>query len=56
MEPIKNIYEDEQKKLDNLVREELELVFRIQNLLSDYGYKMEPALVNGVPEIKLSKI
>lgn len=55
MEPIQNIYEDEQKKLDDSVRTEMELTFRINDLLHDYGYVMEPALVNGVPEIKFTK-
>ena len=55
MEPVRNIYEDEQKKLDDDLRAEVELTFRINNLLQEYGYVMEPALVDGVPEIKFSK-
>lgn len=52
---VKNIYEDEQEKLDDMVKEELEMTFKISSILSDYGYVMEPTMVDGLPEIKFTK-
>ena len=54
-ERVQNIYPDEQVKLDDAMKAELELSFKISNLLSEYGYAMEPTLVNGLPEIKFVK-
>jgi len=53
---VKNIYPDEQTKIDDDTKDEMELTARIMHLLDDYGYTIEPTLVNGLPEIKFMKI
>lgn len=53
---IKNIYPDEQAKLDEDLKLEIELSYKLYHLLEDYGYTLEPVLVDGMPEIKFVKI
>lgn len=55
MNEVKNIYPDEQTKIDDDIKDEMELTLKIMALLNDYGYNMEPTLVNGLPEVKFVK-
>lgn len=53
---IRNAYKDEQKKIDDDFNTELELSFKIQELLERYGYFMEAELKSGVPVVQLTKL
>lgn len=53
---IKNIYPDEQEKISNDAKEILELSLKMKALLDDYGYAMEPTLVDGLPDIRFVKV
>ena len=48
-------YEDEQVKLDNDGMTELELVFKIQDLLDVYGYNLGTSMEDGLPVLELTK-
>lgn len=48
-------YENETVKLDNDAMTELELVFKIQDLLDDYGYSLGTAMEDGLPVLELTK-
>lgn len=54
--PTLNAYEDEQVKLDDMTEEVGELWLQISALLQEKGYKMRPILVNGLPDVVLSKL
>ena len=56
MSPVMSAYEDEQVKLDEMTEEVGELWLEIASLLRDKGYKMRPILVNGLPDVVLSKL
>lgn len=55
-EPVQSIYPDEQEKLDNRLKQEVELAAIINKALEDYGYVIEPVMVNGLPEIRFRKV
>ena len=48
-------YPDEQVKLDNDAMIELELIFKIQDLLDEYGYNLDATLRDGLPDLELTK-
>lgn len=50
-----NAYEDEQVKIDNDYMVEMELIFKIQDLLDDYGYSLGTAIEDGIPVLELTK-
>jgi len=50
---IENVYPDEQEKLDNKFKIELELSMKIQDLLDLYNYSFEAKVVDGLPEVTL---
>lgn len=50
-----NIYQDEQEKIDSELKKELELNFKMADLLGRYGYKMEAVLEDGLPVIRFTK-
>lgn len=56
MEETKNVYPDEQVKLDDEFKLRLELSMKISDLLDTYGYTIEAVLVDGLPEIDLKKV
>lgn len=53
--PVRNAYKDEQEKIDDRFKIELELSFKLSDLLERYGYDLEARLVGGLPEIQLVK-
>ena len=55
MSEVKNIYADEQKKLDNREMIELELTLKLLDLLDLYNYSLDAELRDGLPALKLSK-
>jgi len=55
MSKTKNIYPDEQKKLDLQEENEMELMLKVMDLLDDYGYELTSVLEDGVPVLKLSQ-
>lgn len=55
-EPLLNAYKDEQVKLDDMTEEVGELWLEIASLLRGKGYKLQPILVNGLPDVVLSKL
>jgi len=55
-EPILSAYEDEQVKLDEMTEEVGELWLDIASLLREKGYKLRPILVNGLPDVVISKL
>lgn len=55
-EPILSAYEDEQVKLDEMTEEVGELWLDIATLLREKGYKLRPILVNGLPDVVISKL
>ena len=52
--PVQSAYEDEQKKLD--FQNEIELSLRLERLLEDFGYDLQPQIVDGRAEIALIKL
>jgi hypothetical protein len=52
---VRNIYEDEQDKIEDRFHEKLELSLKIMELLDQYDYDLDARLVEGMPEIKLIK-
>ena len=55
-EPILSAYEDEQVELDEMTEEVGELWLDIASLLREKGYKLRPILVNGLPDVVISKL
>lgn len=53
---VKNIYEDEKQKIEQEIKAEVELSFKVNELLKDYGYKMEAVLKNGLPDIQFTRV
>ena len=56
MSEVKNIYKDEQEKIDNDTQVELELSFKLQELLDRYGYDLIAEMEDGLPAVKLIKL
>lgn len=52
---VRSAYPDEQEKIDDRFKIELELAFKLSDLLERYGYDLEAKLVDGLPEIQLIK-
>lgn len=52
----KNVYPDEQEKLDNEFEIELELTLKLIDLLDRYGYDMEATMEDGLPAVNLVKL
>ncbi len=53
---VRNIYPEEQDKLDRTAEIELELTLKITDLLDLYGYYMVAELEDGMPIISLRKL
>ena len=53
---VRNIYPDEQQKIEDRIKDEAELAFKINALLEDYGFRMTAVLKDGMPEISFSKV
>jgi len=53
MTEVKNIYPDEQQKIEDRFQTELELSMKIMDLLDRYDYDLEAKLVDGMPEVQL---
>lgn len=56
MNDVKNIYADEQDKLDRTAEMELELTLKLTDLLDLYNYYMVAELEDGKPVIALRKL
>jgi len=56
MSEVKNIYKDEQEKIDNDTQVEIELSFKLQELLDRYGYDLIAEMEDGLPAVKLIKL
>ena len=55
MNDVSNIYDDEQKAIDEGNQEIAELQYDIASLLDVYGYSMEPQIQEGVAVIEFIK-
>jgi len=53
MNETKNVYPEEQVKLDNEAQVQIELSLKMMDLLDDYGYNLVPVLKGGLPDIEL---
>lgn len=51
--PISNAYPDEQKNLNQEFEEELTTWLQIVDVCKSRGFKLEPQLVDGLPEVVL---
>jgi hypothetical protein len=55
-EPIRNAYPDEQEKLDKELENEGRTWAQINEVLKSNGYNLNLRLVDGLPDLFLSKV
>lgn len=53
IEDTKNIYPDEQEKIDDRFQIEMELMLKLEDLLDEYNYELVPKVDSNGPRIDL---